>query len=156
MSNSVNIDAITSRFPGKVEKLELQPAQAAVLVDKSIIRDFMKFLREDKELAFDYLYCLSAVDWEEYLEVVYHINSTAKHHKLVVKVKLPTENPVIDTISDIYRAADWYEREIWELFGIDVRNHPDLRQLLLPDNWDEGPPMRRGWTGSDFVIMPEP
>jgi len=156
MSNSVNIDLLTSKFPGKVEKLELQPAQDAVLVDKSIIREFMQFLKDEKSLDLDYLFCLSAVDQEEYLEVVYHLGSTIEHYKLAVKVKLPSENPSIDTICDIYRAANWYEREIWELYGIDIINHPDLRLLLLPEDWNEGAPMRRGWTGSDFIIMPEP
>jgi NADH-quinone oxidoreductase subunit C len=156
MSDSSKLtDSLVAAFPGKVSKLELEPVQDAVLVEADAIRDFFKHLKENEELKFDYLSSLSGVDTTEHLEVVYHINSTVTKLKLTVKVKLPTENPEIDTICDIYRAADWFERELYELYGIFVKNHPDLRPLLLPEDWDEGPPMRKGWTGKDFIVRPE-
>jgi len=156
MSDSAKlIDIITEAFPGKVTKLELSPEQDAVLVEPTAVRDFFSYLKDNDNTKFDYLSSLSGVDAVEHLEVVYHISSTVNGHKLTVKVKLPTENAAIDTICDIYRAADWFEREICELYGIDIRNHPDLRPLLLPEDWDEGPPMRKGWTGRDFIVKPE-
>ena len=149
------VQALVAAFPDKVSELELSPRQDAVLVDRAIVRDFFQHLKDDEKFRFDYLSCLSGVDAVEYLEVVYHIFSTVTKKKLTVKVKLPLENPEIDTIYDIYRAANWYERELWELFGIDIKGHPDLRLLLLPEDWDQGNPMRKGWTGDDFVVMPE-
>ncbi len=156
MSDSSKLtDSLIAAFSGKVSKLELDPAQDAVLVEADAVRDLFKHLKEDENLKFDYLSSLSGVDVVEHLEVVYHISSTSTKEKLTVKVKLPTENPEIDTICDIIRAADWFEREIYELYGIYVKNHPDLRPLLLPEDWDEGPPMRKGWTGKDFIVKPE-
>ncbi len=149
------VESLIVAFPGKVEKLDLEPVQDAVLIDASTVRDFFQYLKNTSEFKFDYLSSLSGVDAGEHLEVVYHISSTSSKKNLTVKVKLPTENPEIDTICDIYRAADWFEREVWELYGINVKNHPDLRPLLLPEDWNEGPPMRKGWTGKDFIIKPE-
>jgi NADH-quinone oxidoreductase subunit C len=149
------VDILTAAFPEKVTKLELSPEQNAVLVESVIVHDFFKYIRDDESMKFDFLSSLSGVDAIEYLEVVYHMSSTVNKQKLTVKVKLPTEKPEIETICDIYRAADWFEREICELYGINIRNHPDLRPLLLPEDWDEGPPMRKGWTGRDFIVKPE-
>lgn len=156
MSDSSKLtDSLVAAFPGKVSKLDLVPAQDAVLVEADAVRGLFRHLKEDQNLKFDYLSSLSGVDAVEHLEVVYHISSTVTKEKLTVKVKLPTDNPEIDTICDIFRAADWFEREVYELYGIYIKNHPDLRPLLLPEDWDEGPPMRKGWTGKDFIVKPE-
>jgi len=154
-SQSDVVPSILKAFSGKVSELELNPPQSAILVDAAAIRDVFEYLRKDTEFKFDYLSCLSGVDAVEHLEVVYHIFSTETKCKLTVKVKLPPENPEIDSICDIYKAANWYERELSELYGIKVNVHPDMRLLLLPDDWDQGHPMRKGWTGDDFVVMPE-
>jgi NADH-quinone oxidoreductase subunit C len=151
--NSDLVQSLESTFAGKVSKLDLVPAQDAVLVEVSAVRDVFKHLRDS--LKFDYLSSLAGVDAKDHLEIVYHISSTSIKQKLTVKVKLPTENPEIDTICDIYRAADWFEREVHELYGIGIKGHPDLRPLLLPEDWDQGHPMRKGWTGRDFIVKPE-
>jgi len=74
---------------------------------------------------------------------------------MVVKAKLDKDNPEVVTISDIWQAANWYEREAYELFGIKFKGHPDMRPLLLYEEWEYGFPMRKGWTGPDFIPMPE-
>jgi NADH-quinone oxidoreductase subunit C len=74
---------------------------------------------------------------------------------LTLKVPLPKENPEIESVTPIWKAANWHEREITELFGIKFLNHPDPRGILLPENWDEGYPMRKDWEGKDFVRLPE-
>jgi len=156
MSSSPDVVGIlTSKFPGKVEKLELTPPQDAVTVDVSTVREVFRFLKDSDELKIDYLNSLSGVDTGESLEAVYHMSSLTTKVKLTIKVKLDYEKPCIDSICDIYRAADWFEREMWELYGFDVKGHPDLRPLLLPEDWDQGHPMRKGWTGRDFIIKPE-
>ena len=149
------VQSLIAAFPGKVTNLDLTPEQDAVLIEPTVVRDFFKHLKNDEDLKFNYLSSLSGVDAVEHLEVVYHISSMFTKCKLTVKVKLPTEDPEIDTICDIFRAADWYEREVWELYGINIKGHPDLRLLLLPEDWDQGHPMRKGWTGRDFVVKPE-
>lgn len=152
---SDSVKSLIAAFPDKVTALELAPEQDALLVDASVVRDFFQHLKSDENLKMDYLSSLSGVDAGEHLEVVYHIFSTVTKAKLTVKVQLPTENAEIESICDIFRAADWYEREIQELYGIVVLNHPDMRPLLLPEDWDQGPPMRKGWTGKDFIVKPE-
>lgn len=105
-------------------------------------KDLAQMLRNDDALDLDYLFCLTGVDWKTHLSVVYHLSSTKHRHSVVVKAKLDRENPEIDTVSDIWRTAEFNEREAFELFGIRFINHPDLRRLLLTDEF-EGWPLRK-------------
>jgi NADH:ubiquinone oxidoreductase subunit C len=82
--------------------------------------------------------------------------SSHKHqHELLVKVKLPHDNPEINSVTNIWKTADFFELEMVELFGIKVVDHPNPRHLLLYEEWDYGYPMRKGWTGPDFIPMPD-
>ncbi|MEP7107299.1 MAG: NADH-quinone oxidoreductase subunit C [Ferruginibacter sp.] len=98
-------------------------------------------LRNDVSLFFDYLFCLTCIDWKTHLTMVYHLDSTKFRHNIVVKSKLDAANPSIDTVSDIWRTADFHEREVYEMFGVNFRGHPDLRLLILPDGWEGKKPM---------------
>lgn len=100
-------------------------------------------LRYTKELAFDFLFCVTGVDWKTHLSMVYHLRSTAYRHQLVVKIKLDRANPRIETVSDIWRTSEFNEREVYEMFGVQFLNHPDLRLLILPDGWEGRNPMRK-------------
>lgn len=100
-------------------------------------------LREAPELLFDYLFCLTCVDWKTHLTMVYHLSSTQFRHTIVVKSKLSTANPVIETVSQIWRTAEFHEREVYEMFGVNFPNHPDLRLLILPDGWEGKNPLRK-------------
>ena len=102
-------------------------------------------LRNTKDLAFDFLFCLTCVDWKTHLTMVYHLRSTTFLHELVVKCKLDTTNPVIETVSAIWRTAEFHEREVYELFGVQFNNHPDLRLLILPDGWEGKNPLRKNF-----------
>ncbi len=112
-------------------------------------------LRDDHALAFDYLCCISAVDTGERFEIVYSLASVRNKTRLDLKFPLPYENSGIASVQEVWPGARWYEREIWELYGIDVRNHDDLTRFLLPDDWDQGYPMRKDWDAPDFKRMPE-
>ncbi|MBX2910900.1 MAG: NADH-quinone oxidoreductase subunit C [Cyclobacteriaceae bacterium] len=102
-------------------------------------------LKSNENTAFDFLFCLTAVDWPEHMEVVYHLKSTRHHHQIAVKAKINTrENPEIESVCHIWRTAEMHEREAYDLFGITFLNHPDLRRLLLTDDW-EGWPMRKDY-----------
>ncbi len=100
-------------------------------------------LRFDPSLQFDYLFCLTCVDWKTHLTMVYHLNSTSLKHNIVVKAKLDTTKPEIETVSDIWRTAEFHEREVYEMFGVNFINHPDLRLLILPDGWEGRNPLRK-------------
>ena len=98
-------------------------------------------LRNDPSLFFDYLFCLTCIDWKTHLTMVYHLDSTKFRHVVVIKSKLAADNPVIETVSDIWKTADFHEREVYEMFGVNFRGHPDLRLLILPDGWEGKRPM---------------
>ncbi|HDS01006.1 MAG TPA: NADH-quinone oxidoreductase subunit C [candidate division Zixibacteria bacterium] len=157
MQNEQLVSQLVEKFGAQAEKVELNPAQPALVVDKSILVEFLKQIKEDENFKIDYLSCISAVDYlENGMEMNYHLCSIELRYKLTVKVKLDREKPEVPTIREIHPGADWHEREAWELFGIDIKGHPNLKTLLLPEDWKDGWPMRRDWEGNDdFVKMPE-
>jgi len=104
---------------------------------------FAKQLRNDANLYFDFLFCLTCIDWKTHLTMVYHLDSTKFRHNIVVKAKLDVAAPAIDTVSNIWRTAEFHEREVYEMFGVDFINHPDLRLLILPDGWEGKNPLRK-------------
>ncbi len=104
---------------------------------------FARQLRQDGSLFFDYLFCLTCIDWKTHLTMVYHLSSTKFRHNIVVRSKLDINKPEIETVSAIWRTADFHEREVYEMFGVNFLNHPDLRLLILPDGWEGKNPMRK-------------
>ena len=110
-----------------------------------------KQLRNHTSFAFDYLFCLTCVDWKTHLTMVYHLSSVMHRHSLVIKSKLNRDNPEIESVAAIWRTAEFHEREVYELFGVKFLNHPDLRLLILPDEWEGRNPMRKDF--EDAVNM---
>jgi NADH-quinone oxidoreductase subunit C len=102
---------------------------------------FAQQLRNDSSLQFNFLFCLTCVDWKTHLTMVYHLRSTIHRHEIVVKAKLDRTDPEIETVSHIWRTAEFHEREVYEMFGVKFLNHPDLRLLILPDGWEGKKPM---------------
>jgi len=109
-------------------------------------------LKDNPSTAFDYLFCLTGVDWLEFMMVVYHLKSTTHNHNLVLKGKIENrEKPEIDTVSDLWQTAEFHEREAYDFYGIVFKNHPDLRRILLPDDW-VGYPMRKDYEDPINII----
>jgi NADH:ubiquinone oxidoreductase subunit C len=102
-----------------------------------------KQLREDTSLNLDFLFCLTCIDWKTHLTMVYHLTSSNYRHNIVVKSKLDRNNPEIETCCHIWRTAEFHEREVYEMFGVNFLNHPDLRLLILPDGWEGKNPLRK-------------
>ena len=94
------------------------------------------------DLQLDYLFCLTCIDWKTHLTVVYHLTSTKYRHSIVIKTDINRTAPQIETVSDIWRTAEFHEREVFELFGVEFLHHPDLRKLILTDDF-EGYPLRK-------------
>ena len=103
---------------------------------------FAKQLRERNDLNFDYMFCITCVDWKTHLTMVYHLTSTSHRTPVVIKSKLDRTNPEIETVCNIWRTAEFHEREQYEMFGITFLNHPDLRRLILEDDM-KGWPLRK-------------
>ncbi len=103
-------------------------------------------LRDAPDLAFDYLECITGVDYpdDKQIVVVYHLYSYTKKHRVVLKAFLDREDPAMPTLVNVWSAANWQERECFDLLGVLFEGHPDLRRLLLPDDW-EGHPLRKDY-----------
>ncbi len=116
------------------------------VTDNSVWQPLAYFLREDDRMKFDFLASLSGVDYNDgTFGVVYHLQSLATHkHKIAFRLKCPKENPVIPTVMEIWKAANWHERETFDLYGIKFDGHPDLRRILCPEDW-EGYPLRKDY-----------
>ena len=112
-------------------------------VAAEVLLDAAQQLRASEDLWFDYLFCETCVDWKTHLTMVYHLSSTRYRHNLVMKVKLDREQPRVETLSHIWRTAEFLEREVYEMFGVAFLNHPDLRLLILPDGWEGKNPLRK-------------
>jgi len=117
-----------------------------VTVAAAAICDVCTFLRDEPELRFDCLTNQSGLDLqaENKLQVVYHLFSYTHRHQLVLKVDTPRENAVVPTVESVWPAANWLEREIYDLFGIVFSDHTDLRRIMLPDDW-VGHPLRKDY-----------
>jgi NADH-quinone oxidoreductase subunit C len=113
-------------------------------------KEICLFLRDIAALQFDYLSCLSGMDYNNgMLGVVYHLTSMVHRHKIVIKTQCPKDNPHVQSVSSVWRTANWHEREAFDLFGIIFDGHPDLRRLLLPEDW-EGHPLRKDYKVQEF------
>ena len=111
-----------------------------MLIDASAWKTIAEQLRH--ELAFDFLFCVTCVDWKTHLTMVYHLRSTAEKYIVVIKAKVDRNNAAIATVSDIWRTAEFHEREAYDLFGVQFIGHPDLRRLFLTEDY-EGFPLRK-------------
>lgn len=114
-----------------------------IAVDAKDLLSFAQQIRDNDTLNFNYLTCLTCVDWKTHLTMVYHLTSTKYRHTIVIKVKLDAKHPEIETVSNIWRTAEFHEREVYEMFGVNFLNHPDLRLLILPDGWEGKNPLRK-------------
>lgn len=133
----------------QIKLTEMAPGATAEQVGKWInvtvpvaaFLPFAKQMRMDAELLFDRLFCLTCVDWKTHLTMVYHFTSSSHRHVVVIKVVLDRNSPEIESVSDIWQTANFHEREVYEMFGVNFLHHPDLRLLILPDGWEGKKPM---------------
>jgi len=146
---------LQANYDGKLTLLDTGRAEPMFEIKADDLLEVTRKLRDDLQLKFDFLCNLGGVDTGQRLEVVYSIASTTEHLRMDFKLVLGYEHPAVETITGVWAAANWYEREMYELYGIEVRNHPDMRPLLLPEDWNQGFPMRKNWDAPDFIRMPE-
>ncbi len=151
MTNEELTNTITSWFPD-VEFIEEGSQYLTLLVTKDKLMDVISKLKEDPSTHFDYMFCLTCVDWPEHFQMVYHLKSSDLDHMLVLKVNLEDkEKPEVETVCKLYATAELHEREVYDLFGVVFLNHPDLRRLLLTDDW-EGYPLRKDYVDEINIV----
>ena len=136
---------LAARFPGAIAPLA-SDADPAITVQSTNIVAIASFLKTNPELAFDCLSNQSGVDYpkREQIEVVFHLFSYGLRHAAVLKAGVPRNNPGLATVSTVWRTAIWQEREIFDLLGVEFYGHPDLRRILLPEDW-VGHPLRKDY-----------
>lgn len=123
-----------------------------VTVSSDKLRDLAKKLKESEDTYFDYLFCQTGVDWKDSLGVIYHLTSTKHDHSVVLKTKTTDRgNASLPTVSDIWRTAEYHEREIYDLLGIRFKNHPDMRRFFLDESWS-GYPLRKDYVDEENII----
>jgi NADH-quinone oxidoreductase subunit C len=147
-------DHISSALPGRVLGSEMTHGQLVLRVKREAIVDVMRFLRDDSACLFTIMIDLCGVDYPdraERFEVVYHLLSLKLNHRIRVKVATDEESPV-PSITSLYNAAGWFEREAWDLFGIYFADNPDLRRLLT-DYGFEGHPLRKDFPLTGYVEL---
>jgi NADH-quinone oxidoreductase subunit C len=164
MTSADIILALEQKFGEKIRAKKPDAIDPFVVVIPSDLIEVCRFLRDDSRLRFDLLNCISGVDYlepdpkkvakagfEPHLEVVYHLQSFTNRHRFVLKMILPRwkddkagELPEVPSVTSLWRAADWHEREVYDLSGVWFVGHPDLKRILLADDW-VGHPLRKDY-----------
>jgi NADH-quinone oxidoreductase subunit C len=122
-----------------------------VTIADTELHSLAKKLRESEETWFDFLVCLTGVDHSNDFEVVYHLRSTRHGHMIVLKTRTSErEKPVLNSVCDIWKTAEFHEREVYDLMGVKFNNHPDLRRLFLDSSW--GFPLRKDYVDDVNIV----
>ena len=136
---------------GDVSADELASPKAIKISAEDLV-EVCTYLIQNENTYFDMLSCITGIDNGVELntmEVAYNLYSIPYNIHLMLKVILPRENPEVNSISQIWKTANWHERELFDMFGIQIKNHPDLRRILLPADW-EGHPLRKDYKHQDY------
>ncbi len=141
---------LRDKFADKVLSVEESAKDPFAVVEPGAIRDMCAYLRDAEDLQFDVLTNQSGVDYraEGYLEVVYHLYSYTHRHYAILKVRVPHDAAVVPSVDSVWPAANWLEREIFDLLGVTFSDHPDLRRILMPEDW-VGYPLRKDFVEPD-------
>lgn len=124
-----------------------------VIIDPDKLLYLMEALSSRKEFDFDYLFCLTCVDWKDHLMMTYHLLSKTHLHCLVVKAKInDCKNPQIESVNNIWKTAELHEDEVYDLFGVKFLNHPNLRRLFLEEDWN-GYPLRKNYVNENMIKL---
>lgn len=137
---------IQETFSTGVVKVVEWRGELAVTVTRDRLHEVAQYLHDDPAMDFDYIVHVSSVDWpddEERFEVVYEFYSIKNHQRIRLKTRAPESDCIVDSLTDLWKGADFMEREVYDMMGIRFRNHPDLRRILMPDDYTEGYPLRK-------------
>ena len=133
--------------PPAIQAVKYDREEMTICIERSVIREACAILREDSECAFDFLSDITCVDWfpsEPRFEVVYHLLSLTKRERVRLKVRLDSASPTVESLTPVWPGANFFEREIFDLFGVRFSGHPYLRRILMPEDW-EGHPLRKDY-----------
>jgi len=130
-----------------VEGAKFDREEVSIYVDRSSIREACALLRDDPSTALNFLCDVTCVDWypqEPRFEVIYHLLSISKKERVRLKVRLPGSGPGLSSVTSVWPSENYFEREVYDLFGVRFDGHPYLRRIMMPENWD-GNPLRKDY-----------
>lgn len=133
--------------PACVKGAKFDRAETSVYIERSALREACVLLRDDPSCLFNFLSDVTCVDWypaQPRFEVIYQLLSIPKKERVRLKVKLDEGSPVVESVTSVWPGANYFEREVFDLFGVRFAGHPYLRRLLMPEDW-EGHPMRKDY-----------
>ena len=133
--------------PGAIQDVKFDRDEMTIVVDRSALREACALLREDPACPFNFLSDVTCLDWypaEPRFEVVYHLLSILKKERVRLKVRLNSSSPNVDSLTSIWPGANYFEREVFDLFGVRFAGHPYLRRIMMPEDW-EGHPLRKDY-----------
>ncbi len=142
---------LKQEFGDAITENEVKGVELRLTVKSEVNWEVCRRLRD---IGFEYLNCISGADWLTHLEVVCDLSSLSHPNKVHLRVPVDRNNPVVRTVSNIWRGADWHERECYDLFGVRFDGHPDHRRILLPEDW-VGFPLRKDYTDERLVPYTE-
>jgi NADH-quinone oxidoreductase subunit C len=149
-------EILDRQFSGKGIVLFAQEEEGGdpyLQVPAECLVEVCEYLKSDSRLDFKMCHCVSGVDYGENLASVIHLYSIPLNHKIVVKTLVPREDPRVPSVAEVWKAANWHERETFDMLGIVYEGHPDLRRILLSDDW-EGFPLRKDYPMPDDALFP--
>jgi len=146
------LERLRARLGASVVETHAQHGDDTVVIERAALPAALRLCREDADLGFDVLMDLTAVDYQKYpgredgprFEVVYHLYSLRANHRLRIKVRVDEDDAVVPTAVPLWPIADWFEREVWDMFGVRFEGHPDLRRLLMYEEF-VGHPLRKDY-----------
>ena len=142
------IDLLANKLSSQFVSSSLELGDVVVRINRDRVLDFFKLLKLDADFQFNMLVDLTVVDWmdqkEDRFEVVYHLLSITKLHRLRIKVSVPEQTPEIDSVVSLWPGANFMEREAWDMYGVVFKGHPDLRRILMYDEFT-GHPLRKDY-----------
>ncbi|HKA86563.1 MAG TPA: NADH-quinone oxidoreductase subunit C [Haliangiales bacterium] len=141
------LERLKERFGDAVVGTHSQHGDDTAVVARERVREVLSFLRDDPDLLYNFPSDLTCVDYygrEPRFEVVYHLYSLAKKQRVRVKCRVPEEDPTIDSVVSLYPAFNWFEREVWDMYGIKFNGHPDLRRLFMYESF-QGHALRKDY-----------
>ncbi len=153
------ITALQAAMPGAVTALSFWVGDWTVIIPADQVRAVSEYLRDSPDAAFDLCSDLTATDWPlrpERFDVIYCLYSTRHRHRVRVKARA-AEGQAVASVTPVWPAADWFEREVWDMFGVNITGHPDRRRILMPEDW-QGHPQRKDYPleGPGELLMESP
>ncbi len=143
-------DNLKAKFGDAVVEAKLDALQPWIRIEEKRMKEIAVFLHDEETFHFDFLMCLSGVDYNNgTLGAVYHLFSMKHRHKIVLRASCSKEHPHIQSVSSVWGTANWHEREAFDMYGIIFDEHPDLRRILCPDDYP-GHPLRKDFKVPEF------